>query len=261
MNENHYAGLRSLAMQTRNIERVVQGIESQIRSFKEAGWPPVAAAWSEAQVPALRKVLAKMKRACAAYGTDTEIGNFVKDTTGLGPAVFLVIGLLPRLEDFTTVAGLWKYCGLHVDGGRAPRLKRGQVGGFSPLLRSYVLYRLAEPAIKKASSPYRALYLTRKLHTLETHPEMLEKGQCPTCDMARGGEKGRDCSNVGGIHWTKGHRHRDALRVAGKGILRDLWCVAHGRPLTPAAEVDHALAALVTDGAEVDDSPLVEELV
>ena len=256
-----YAGLRTVAMQARNIERVVQGIESQIRTFKDAGWPPAAMAWSESRVPELRKVLNKMKRMCASYGDGTPLGEFVRGTPGLGPAVFYVVGLLPRLEEFNSVAGVWKYCGLHVNDGRAPRMKRGEVGGFSPQLRSYVLYRLAEPAIKKAGSPYRSVYLTRKLHTLETHPEMLEKGLCVTCDLARGGEKGRDCSNVGGPHWTKGHRHRDALRVAGKAILRDLWCVAHGRELTASAEVDHALAALVLDGAEIDDETAVEELV
>lgn len=46
-------------------------------------------------------------------------------------------------------------------------------------------------------SPYRLEYDRRKAHTTESRPE-----------------------------WTDGHRHADALRVASKAILRDLWRAA-----------------------------------
>jgi hypothetical protein len=43
-------------------------------------------------------------------------------------------------------------------------------------------------------SAYRVTYDQRRAHTAVTHPE-----------------------------WTPGHSHNDALRVASKAILRDLW--------------------------------------
>lgn len=46
-------------------------------------------------------------------------------------------------------------------------------------------------------SPYRVAYDQRRAHTVVTHPE-----------------------------WTDGHSHNDALRVASKAILRDLWRAA-----------------------------------
>lgn len=46
-------------------------------------------------------------------------------------------------------------------------------------------------------SPYRVVYDRRRAHTAVTHPD-----------------------------WTDGHSHNDALRVASKAILRDLWLAA-----------------------------------
>lgn len=48
-----------------------------------------------------------------------------------------------------------------------------------------------------ACSPYRVVYDQRRAHTATTHPE-----------------------------WTDGHSHNDALRVASKEILKDLWRAA-----------------------------------
>lgn len=54
------------------------------------------------------------------------------------------------------------------------------------------------PAISAcACSPYRVVYDTRRAHTAVTHPE-----------------------------WTDGHSHNDALRIAAKEILKDLWRAA-----------------------------------
>lgn len=50
-----------------------------------------------------------------------------------------------------------------------------------------------------ACSPYRVVYDQRRAHTATTHPD-----------------------------WTDGHSHNDALRVASKEILKDLWRSAKG---------------------------------
>lgn len=55
--------------------------------------------------------------------------------------------------------------------------------------------RSAVPAC--SCSPYRVVYDDRRAHTAVTHPD-----------------------------WTDGHSHQDALRVASKAVLRDLWRAA-----------------------------------
>jgi len=149
-----------------------------------------------------------------------------------------------------TVSALWAYCGLHVVSGAvqqpvdtpppldstganpggdlghpsvdtrftaagvAPRRARGQRANWSSdaKTRAYLISlsclkqnagvragTCGEPdAIKHtdgcACSPYRVVYDRRRAHTALTRPD-----------------------------WTDGHRHNDALRVASKAILRDLW--------------------------------------
>lgn len=58
-----------------------------------------------------------------------------------------------------------------------------------------------------ACSPYRVVYDERRAHTAVTHPE-----------------------------WTDGHSHNDALRVASKEILKDLWRAARDWHLTKGAQ-------------------------
>lgn len=56
-------------------------------------------------------------------------------------------------------------------------------------------------------SPYRVVYDARRAHTAVTHPD-----------------------------WTDGHSHNDALRVASKAILRDLWRAARDWHLANGAK-------------------------
>lgn len=239
-----HLALRTLAKQAENVERVVIAIENQIRRFTEDGWPEAAFLWSEEQVPALRAVRSQLMAQLAPTMEGTRLAEWVRETTGLGPAVFFVLGLMPPLEEFRTVSAVWKYSGLHVADGRAPKRSAGEGLGFNVRRRAYVLMRVADPCMRKRTSPYRAVYDRRKAHTQETHPDMLPAGAgCEFCDRAyertkklraeRQFERERtavaiDCANLGGAHWAPKHRHADALRVMAKAILRDAWRVAHG---------------------------------
>lgn len=151
-----------------------------------------------------------------------------------------------------TVSALWAYCGLHVlPGGHqwsdahsgnaagaqhrdtdhthrsnqiqavgvAAKRRKGERANWSGKAKMRA-YLIAESCIKQldpqcrgghpvaatqtgvavpacACSPYRVVYDERRGHTAVTHPE-----------------------------WTDGHSHNDALRVASKAILRDLWRAA-----------------------------------
>lgn len=77
--------------------------------------------------------------------------------------------------------------------GVAARRRRGQKANWSTEAKTRA-YLIATSCIKQEKSPYRAVYLTRRERTATTHPE-----------------------------WTPGHSHNDALRIASKAILRDLW--------------------------------------
>jgi hypothetical protein len=104
-----------------------------------------------------------------------------------------------------TVSALWAYCGKHVDdSGVGARRKKGQRANWSVSAGSRA-YVIAESCIKqtgavmsngviRARSPYRDVYDDRRSHTDVTHPE-----------------------------WSDGHRHNDAMRVAAKAFLRELW--------------------------------------
>jgi hypothetical protein len=162
---------------------------------------------------------------------------------------------LPR-----TVSALWAYCGLHVlpvaglarldahahhafsgNGGDpcqrhggaqddrvgvAPKRQRGQRANWSTRAKTRA-YLIAESCLKQlrkpchaaafegrwlavhydecACSPYRVVYDRRRMHTAGTRPD-----------------------------WTDGHSHTDAMRVASKAILRDLWRAAKAVHEDPA---------------------------
>lgn len=121
------------------------------------------------------------------------------------PYINSVTGL-PR-----TVSALWAFCGLHVSAaGVAPKHARGQRSNWSPTAKMRA-YLIAESCMKQiirpcsagthvvecACSPYRLVYERRRRRTATTRPG-----------------------------WTDGHAHNDALRIASKAILRDLWRAA-----------------------------------
>lgn len=125
-----------------------------------------------------------------------------------------------------TVSQLWAYAGLHVlpasqrssdahhasaggaqtsdpghtvsdtqsgTAGVAARRRRGHQSNWSTEAKTRA-YLCAVSCIKQTRSPYRTVYLARREHTAVTHPD-----------------------------WSSGHSHNDAIRIASKAILRDLW--------------------------------------
>lgn len=256
MSVGQYTGLRITAKSAENVERVLLATEGQIRAFSRDGfhWPPEAQAWADARLPELRLVRDRQMRALMKLAKGSPLYEWAQETTGIGPALFFLAGLIPPLGPldgdtgewipFHSPSALWKYVGLDVRDGKAPKRERGTMAGFNVRLRAYAIARVALPCVKQTASPYRAIYDARKAYTLTTHPPMVDEG-CEWCDKARGKsatlragkqqERERttvafDCANVGGIHWKDGHRHADALRVMAKAILLDAWRVANGMP-------------------------------
>jgi len=144
------------------------------------------------------------------------LGPWVKGTVGVGEKqaarLLAAIGdpYWNTLHDRPrTVSELWAYCGLHTmdsgDPGQrgvdthsgnarvAAKRRKGERMNWSPEARMRV-HLIAESCIKKAHSPYRPVYDTRRARTALTHPE-----------------------------WTPGHSHIDALRIVAKAVLKDMW--------------------------------------
>jgi hypothetical protein len=248
-----WEALNRKAKEVEALEKQVLALENLQRS---TNLPDVAIQSVSQTRRHLRKVLAREKRVPLRILRDMDepLFAFIDGTHGLGSGLAYLLGHLPPLTavggfpGFSTEWKVFKYVGLHVVDGEAPKRKRGNFSGFSGKLRAYATVRLVDPVIKNGG-PFRAVYDERKEETLESHPPMLADGDlahpdCPTCNKAVGWTErhredahysrerttvGKDCSNMGGDHWTKGHRHRDAIRVTAKAIIRDAWRVEHGR--------------------------------
>lgn len=113
------------------------------------------------------------------------------------------------------VSELWSYCG-HGDPTRRPAKGMTQADMFklgSPLAKMRV--HLIMVSSLKAGGPYADAYRDRKAST---------EGRLHNRDCKRCGPSGHPA--ITGTPWSDGHRHADALRVAGKHFLRDLWAQA-----------------------------------
>lgn len=237
--------LRLHAMQARLLERMATSAQLQRGRLVKEGFPPLLVADVDEAIKSLKRPVRIAKRKLGLIIKGSPLGDWISDTRGLSDAMALVLGCMPPLTDFRGPRSVWKYAGLDVrEDGRSPRRKRGELAGFNPELRAFLIVRVGDPIIK-VRGPYRAIYDRRKAATLITHPDMLKDGEgCDYCDLAwsktkemrakRDLERERttvavDCSGVGGVHWTAGHRHSDARRVMVKEVLVDAWRIAHGK--------------------------------
>ena len=180
------------------------------------------------------------------------IYDWVQETYGLGDSLFFLLGMIPPLSPcppaypgFPCPAAIHRYVGLHTVKDKAVRMERGAFLGFSAKLRAYATVRIVDPIIKNGGPFREEVYYPRKAHTLTTHPPMLDEGDgCSFCDDAYEESRkkrkasaqtrermsvGKDCANLGGVHWTDGHRHTDAIRKTAKMVLADAWAVENQR--------------------------------
>jgi hypothetical protein len=150
------------------------------------------------------------------------LGDWIIKTQGIG----LKQGgrLLATIGDpgaRPNVAKLWAYCGYSVRDGQAPKRRKGERSNWNMKARSQA-YLIAESCMKNRRSPYRAIY-----------------------DYGR--EKYADCQI------TDLHKHKRALRLVAKAILRDLWIearrlAAESQPLIESQRPDvPAATSLGTD--------------
>ena len=232
--------LRSLTCDTPDADGVLRG------SAMPLAHPEVArlAALVRMVEAAEHQAVLNLQRAMRSH----PLGPWVKAQRGIGEKQ--AARLLAKIGDpcvnatagtYRTVSQLWAYCGLHVVAGGDPgqvssdthrraagvaaRRQKGQKANWSTdaKTRAWLIVQscmkqldascktdtgIAEHVEGCGCSPYRVVIDQRRQRTAATHPE-----------------------------WTPGHSLNDAMRVASKRLLRDLWrearrCHGFARGLT-----------------------------
>lgn len=257
MDRDTYTSLAKVAGDYKRIDKELVATKNRVEAFEEMGWPNELDLMSQDYIEKLDDFKDSKGKEIESLMEGTVFSEWIEETTGLGArSIGLVTGLLPYYEDMKSVSATWKYLGLHVGGDGNSIQRQGSSNlGFDPMLRGFALHRVGKfTAVMCSSGEYRSCYDKRKEYTMKTHPPMFDDNDerfdpgCEGCDKAiKKTEKKRneknyqrerqapsvDCGNVmdnaEGSHWTDGHRHADALRVATKAIFRDWWRVGRGQ--------------------------------
>ena len=155
------------------------------------------------------------------------IYKWLKAQKGIGPTMSGVLLSEIDIRRCETVSALWKFCGLDVQNGHAPRRTKGQKLTYNSWLRTKVVGVAADCMIK-AGSDWRQHYDNYKLRKQSMSLEV-----CMGCEgtkkALKGENKGKKCKNCKGTGgpapWgeSDGHRHRAALRYMMKMFLQSLW--------------------------------------
>lgn len=124
--------------------------------------------------------------------------DFLKKTKGIGGLLAAGLVNLVNIKKARHISSLWKFAGLDVVDGKAPRLKKGQKTTWNPLMRQ-LCWKIAKSFLM-TKSPYRKFYDERKKHEELSNKERKK------------GEK-----------LTKIHIHNRCMRFMIKRFLSDFW--------------------------------------
>ena len=173
----------------------------------------------------LKKQESAVDRQLAKIVREHFMADWIEACPGLGYGGFgRIIGVTGSLDNFANVAKLWKFMGLHVENGTAPKRRRGHVSGWSTQGR-VVAHQIGDAIVKLGRGKYRELYDTRKAKMLGL-PRKAPSG-CPMGQEHR--DKSGNVLQCVKEEGTSAHLHNDALRVAIKEMLKDLWVEWHRR--------------------------------
>jgi hypothetical protein len=114
--------------------------------------------------------------------------QYLQHVKGVGAAMAAYLIAVLNPARFETVSKLWKYCGLHVINGRAPRRVPGQRTDWNPVART-MMWRLGE-SFRRVGGFYKMMYYRFLDESLRKHPD-----------------------------WTKAHHIAHARRVTVKLFL------------------------------------------
>ena len=139
---------------------------------------------------------------------------WLSQVKGLGPSISGgLVSAIGDIERFDNPSKLWKYFGLDVQNGKAPRLTKGKHTTYDPTKRAIVLGVLGEQFIKQKTPIYRKIYDNEKQRQLDKRyePGVLEEKY--------NGYKTED------VHISLNHAHKRAIRKMIKVFMFHYWFV------------------------------------
>lgn len=205
-------------------QRIAQG--NRVDAMRRDGLPEE---WIAPAIDALEH-LAKLERSLNAYLGKQAKRHFMApwilapEQKGIGlPGFARLLGITGPIDQFATVSKLWRYLGLAVDGGHAPRRQKGVKLNYSPQGR-VLCHQLGESIVKMGKGgEYRTVYDTKRADYFAR--ERLGESGCPTGAVhktkasvliacVKTAEDGKE---------TSAHIHAMARRYAVKRLMRRLW--------------------------------------
>ncbi len=139
---------------------------------------------------------------------------------GVGPEnIAKVIGFID-IEKAPTISSLWKYCGMHVVDGKAPKPQQGQKLEYNKTLRT-MCWRLAT-SLMKAKGLFFGYYLQEKQKYVERYRREGVK-IVPSDELPTRVENGKRKKYEPEGTISEGHVHNQALRKMIKLFLACLW--------------------------------------
>lgn len=95
---------------------------------------------------------------------------FLKKIRGIGPIISAGLINLIDIKKARHISSLWKFAGLDVVNGKAPRFQKGQKATWNPLMRN-LCWKIGKSFLM-SNSPYRKFYDERKRFENRKHSEL-----------------------------------------------------------------------------------------
>lgn len=175
----------------KDLENTRIRIENRVRGLKKK-WG-ISTELIEGELKTVKGLERKVERRLIETVKDKKILGWITEIRGIANKTAAeLIALIGDIGRFDTVSSLWHYAGLHVNEGKAPKLRKGEKIDYHPKLRALCIGIIGKNFVRLKSS-YRQLYDEKKKYY----------------------EQNRD--------WKKGHRHNAAIRFMVKQFLKELW--------------------------------------
>ncbi|RLI41853.1 hypothetical protein DRO69_11085 [Candidatus Bathyarchaeota archaeon] len=166
------------------------------------------------------------------------VKNFLSLIRGIGP--ILAGGLLSYFDvrKADRPSGFWRYAGLHVVNGRAPRRQRGKKIDWNPKIKDLCLWKLGRSFLMFHTPFYSEIYeKAREIETAKLRNPIENPKNCPLYDecLQRRKRRAERLGKQVKKPACKLHIHYRALRKMVKRFLVDLWVVwrkIEGLPVT-----------------------------
>lgn len=172
------------------------------------------------------------------------VWQWLKTVKGIGPAMAGgIVGWIDDISKSPHVSSLWRYAGMHVEDGKAPRRKRGEKAPWSWRLKTHmwkvVKQLLMAQSPKMGGGFYDTWYREYKAYEVEKCEHkglrIVPSASLPT----KGGKKYEPLDAI-----STGHVDNRAKRKLAKLILSHVWHVwreMEGLPINPpySAKLGH----------------------